>query len=400
MTILWLALLCLLAAGCQSSGPVRTVDRSDLTQIALEYRWPVPLTLPQGHRLDDIWLIDENLYALTDQNRLLAFDARQGLLLWSHDIAAPGSEVYMPVHVDDMTLPQDILNVIEMQNPARVENLRTFDATVVHSIDRLLVISRRDGRVIRDEEFDEINVETPATAPGTCDGQRFFFPATDGTYYSVVLASLVKEWRMSTEDIVYAPLKYWKGTLFIGDGDGYFAAINPERDSNRVIWERSLGSPILGSFVVDDRGCFVAAEFNRLYGYSLTGRRIDGYPVIFDGSLEEKEGVQHTSASLFVYARDDALHAVDIVRAQKRWSMPEGRFVVGSRDGDVYVIDKDNNLRIVDEIQGTIKAQLPMTGFVKYVRDARQDVIYAVSADSKIYCIQKLPRSAPPAPGL
>jgi outer membrane protein assembly factor BamB len=398
MTLMWLVLLCLIVAGCQQSGPVRTVDRSDLVQVALEYRWPVPLTLPQGHSLQDIWLIDENLYALTDRNTLVAFDARQGLLLWSHDIAAPGSEVYMPVHVDDMTLPREILNVVQMQDPSRVENLRTFDATVVHSIDRFLVISRRDGRILRDEEFDEINVETPATAAGSADGQRFFFPATDGTFYSVVLASLVKEWRMSTEDIVYAPLKYWKGTLFIGDGDGYFAAINPEPDDNRIIWERSLGSPILGSFVVDDRGCFIPTEFNRLYGFSITGRQLEGYPVIFDGTLETD--VQPTSTSLFQYAQGDALHAVDIVTGQKRWSMPEGRFVVGSRAGDVYVIDKDNNLRIVDEIQGTIKAQLPMTGFVQYVRDARQDVIYAVSADSKIYCIQKAPQAAPLAPGL
>jgi outer membrane protein assembly factor BamB len=387
--ILWFALLCLLASGCQDKASTVSVSKADLTAVSLEYRWATPVATPPGHRVRDIWLMDENLYILTDQNLLMAFDAVRGLPRWSRDIALGDNEVFQPIHVDDISLPKKILSVIEMQDLRSDVELVTFDAAIVHSIDRVLVLDRRNGKIYRDLEFSDLGISSVITERGAVSGNTFYYPATDGTYTAMGLDAVVRKWRSSTRGLVLVSFKSHNRTLYIGDGTGMFQAINTMRMEDRLIWQRDLETDIVGDFVVDDMGCFVPTQANRLYGLTPTGGLIDGYPVVFDGELVNP--VQTSSASLFVYATGDGLHCVNRVTGEKRWKIPEGRFVVASRQGDVFLIDKDNNLRIVDEVQGRNKATVPMTGFVKYAHAPAQELIYAVTADDRIYCIQKIP---------
>jgi outer membrane protein assembly factor BamB len=387
--ILWFALVALLTSGCQNESSLAPLSQTDLTAVSLEYRWATPLATPPGQSVGQIWLKDENLYVLTNENLLMCFDARRGLPLWSRQIAEADNEVFEPIHVDDMRLAQEPLSVVQMQEirPEGVEYV-LFDAVAVHSIDRVLVMDRRNGRIHRDIRLRELGIDTVATARGTVAADMFIYPGTDGTYLSIGLQAVVQNWRSSTRSLVYAGLESRNDMVYIGDGSGLLQAINVLRNDDRVLWQKDLETDIVADFLVDEMGCFVAIEDNRLYGFGLLGQMIDGYPVVFEGRLIDP--LRSSATSLYVFATDDALYAVDRLTGRKRWRMPEGRYALASRRGEVFVIDMDNHLRVVDEVQGLTRAMVPMTGFVKYVQAPQQPLIYAVTADSKIHCIQKI----------
>ena len=73
-------------------------------------------------------------------------------------------------------------------------------------------------------------------------------------------------------------------------------------------------------------------------------------------------------------------------------------------DHNAYVLGKGNYLQITDEILGTVKEQLPLSGFDLYVANTTTPSIYVGNHSGFIACIRLLsagyikPSDLPPPP--
>jgi outer membrane protein assembly factor BamB len=98
---------------------------------------------------------------------------------------------------------------------------------------------------------------------------------------------------------------------------------------------------------------------------------------------------QLSELTIFQYVRQDGLYAVNLANGKVRWKMPEGRKVVAIMKGTVYVLDKNKNLRMVNEITGKGDRYVPLSGFQHYAANVKAPAVYVATDDGEVFCIRK-----------
>jgi outer membrane protein assembly factor BamB len=196
-----------------------------------------------------------------------------------------------------------------------------------------------------------------------------------------------KAWAEGTGASISSALRFADATLYIGTEGGEFEAMDIT-SSRRFAWRRTMDGPISADFVVDNNQCFVPCEDMRLYALSA----ISGEDIwdAFITSGELLTPVQVSPGTIFQYAHDDRLYAIDRLTGTERWNMPDGRTILAVMEDNVYVLDKDNIMHVVDEETGEVSASMDMTGLDLLLSNSETPAIYAATADGRAFCFRAI----------
>ena len=376
----------MLLAGCKSSSVNEwdlIVAPSVLKAASLKYYWQCKVDLEDDEVVRKIWRLDENLYALTSANRLIAMDASVGGdYKWSYPVGNRAQTVFPPCHADEVTVPKTT-GIAELISPDQKNKTEPFNAVIINTVSYALLINRDTGELVRKLDFKFV-----ANTPGSSDSIHFYVAAVNGRYYAVRLSEGLYQWEMATSDVISARPVIFRDKLYVGSQDGKFYAINPFREKDRLVWANLTDAAISANFTVDSRGCFVGSQDYRLYAYdNLTGDELWKY--VTQGPL--REPVQVGSQTVFQYAWRDHFYAIDLARGAKRWKLPEGRKVLAcakiNKQPYAMVLTNNRQLLLVHEILGKTEKSFPMTGLDLFVPNAAKPVIYAATTDGKFVCI-------------
>ena len=58
-------------------------------------------------------------------------------------------------------------------------------------------------------------------------------------------------------------------------------------------------------------------------------------------------------------------------------------------DGEVYLLNENNTLLIIDEMLGTVKTSMPLTGWDLFVANTSTPAVYLASKSGNLACIRK-----------
>lgn len=222
--------LCLGAAGCAPPGKA-VLSEEVLAKAGLTIYWPLGgrSIFDEGESIKHLWLLDENLYCLTDTNRLIAIDAATGAPKWFQAVAEPGDSVFGPCHFDGMTLSAAPLTVAEIAGDKSVVLDAAFDAVLINSVRQILVMDRATGKIWR-----KIPLAFSAGSSGATDGSYYYVGSTHGQYYAFALNEALKAWAMQTGDMISAAIGYSDDHVFVASQDGYFYCTQTGRQGKRV----------------------------------------------------------------------------------------------------------------------------------------------------------------------
>lgn len=380
-----LALAAVLAAGCGGGSPRDEwagLVRPDVLKTAdLAYYWHATTPLNPGEQVVRLYRLDENLYLVTDQNRVFVRHAGTGALRWFEQIASPSETVFAPVHASDVSFPEQLVGVAGMTAAQKPLAEKPYDIVLFNTLTQLRVFRRDSGKEIRNVEL-----QPPAAAGAAADTEHAYIGSANGLYYAIRLAEAVKIWTLSVDGSIVIPPACFEQMIYAGSDNGTFNAARQGIPATRV-WTQNVGSPVTAPFFVDSRGCFVGSNDGRVHAYDgWKGTELWREPFVGKGPIYAP--VVAGANSLFVYVERDALYALDVATGRVRWSMPEGRRVLNIVGGSVYVLDRDNNLRVVDEMLGKAKTALPMTGLDVFARSTGQAGVYAATRDGRVFCIR------------
>jgi len=381
LSVVSLTVLAYLVAGCGEPTPP-PLHPAVLAKAGLQYYWQLPVTLDEGESIVYLEQIDENLYCLTDANRLIAVDAVKGMPKWSYVVGDRSATVFHPVHAKVRLAPRSG-GIREILEPVPARKLQPVDVVLINTLSYVLVIDRSTGELRRKIPFD-----FAANTTGACDGTYFYVGSTKGWYYAIRVNEAVKEWWHSANDMITAPIEYFQGAVYVADDTGTIIATRTAA-GGRKLWKQQLRGAVTARFHVDERGCFVASDDNRLYAFSLVdGRPLWKQPFVCEGPL--RDPVQVGENTIFLFARRDKFYAINLVTGKQRWALPEGRKALAVMDGEAYVLSADNEMLIVDEMLGTIRTALPLTGWELFAGNTTKPAIYLASRSGRLACIRKL----------
>jgi len=377
---------CLIPTGCGPQRLPQFVHEGVLRKANLGYYWDVKLPLEQGEKVRRMYLRDENLYCLTNDNRLWAIEAATGVIKWYARVADRDQTVFAPCHADNVVLPEKTSGIREIMGEQQQPPGEPFDAVLVNTLSKLLVYDRSNGRLKRQVQFD-----FPANTDGASDGELFYVGATNGWCHALLLREALGAWTIATRAILTAPVRYHGGHVYIGSNDGMLYAVQAGPSDN-IVWRKQLPEGVSTGFHVDDRGVFVPCDDNRIYALSaLTGQAI-WKPFITEGQL--RQPIQVSQLSIFQKAELDKFYALNIANGRLRWTRPSGRMVLAVIEGKVYLLDDDGTLEVVDEITGEVSASLPLAGMELFARNTTAPAIYVGDTQGQLFCIR--PRGVQP----
>ncbi len=375
-----LALLggCHFAGGPVSANTPGIVAPEVLAKASLKYYWQWQVRLGAGEKLQRIWRLDENLYALTNRNRLIAIDAARGEYKWDVDVARPGERVFGICHADNVKLPAigGIKIILDPPDPAL---LTPIDCVVVNTLTYMMLINRTTGETLRQHEFT-----FACNSPGASDGVYFFVGAASGRYHPVRLVDGLTPWVGGTKDMITAAPMWWKRVLYVASRDGRLYAVDPYKHTNRRIWTGKADGPLSTNFHADGEGVFIGSEDYNLYAYDpIEGMQLWVFPT--QGSL--RVPMQVGKRTIYQWADRDRFYAVNTKNGEKRWEMRDGRIAMAVIKPYAYILTWDRQLKIIHESTGKEEMVLPMNGLDLFVPNANKPVLYVATAEGRFACI-------------
>ncbi|MFW6146664.1 MAG: PQQ-binding-like beta-propeller repeat protein [Planctomycetota bacterium] len=364
---------CLLTAGCAGTDrDVQPFRTPSLSGTGLEYYWEAPIPTDADETVRRLWRLDEMVYCLTDRRRLIAMDARTGLVRWSYRIEQAPEPIFRPYHpAEPVSLP--------IRSPGKRE-VRTFDAVMINTLSRLVILDRADGSEIRD-----LTLTFTASTGGAADGENFYAGAVSGRYHAFDYDVGVDTWVLSTGAIIQAPPELHARNLYVASEDDKLYATRRGLRPKKV-WIATLGASVVAPFHVDNDGCYVAAEDGKIHAFDTFSGEPLWEPFACNARLTSP--IQAGPRALFQHAENNVLFAVDARTGRLLWKAPGGLRVLANMDGKVYVLDVDRKLRVYSEELGELQASVPVTGLDVFLANTTAPAIYAATAGGKLFCIR------------
>lgn len=349
----WVGLLALLLAG---SAPAAEdyLPSGPLHEAGLVKFWQLQLPLEPDQQILDLYLVDDQLYATTQDGYAFAVDAPTGALRWMCEVTHGGYRVTVPAHAGDRTI---------FVTPAMVLHFDRYFGTP---------ILRFDLRV-------------PAASPPASDGRRVFFGAINQRFYAYSGANEFERWRTVSYGTVSARATLAGGVLFFAGESGHVFACTPSNKTR--VWVRRPGGPVTADLVADENGVYVASRDNSLYLLDPVagGTR---WQARLSGPLYEPPAI--TKDVVYQYCPDDGVVAIStapIVQQDRiLWRMADGRRVLTSDDAHVYVLSTNDEIRAVRIADGTVTSVIPAIGFNKAVPVMGGKVIFLAANDGRLFC--------------
>jgi outer membrane protein assembly factor BamB len=328
------------------------VQANLLTERTLEHRglrvlWNLPLD-GSGVRYADI--DGEDLYVVTQANRIYAIQLRVGLTRWVTSL------------------------------PRRPDSSPGFnkDYVVISAGDIIRVIDKATGR---DRWRFETRVQ-PASRP-FCSASYFVYGCWTGEVAGFQFGDRHPTWRFRADARVFVRPMLVAGQAFAAADSGVLSGYNT---ATRIAGnDIKLGGRPVGMVASQDR-VFVgtdnfevvavrASDLGRVWSHASDGRVIAGPWLSENG---------HT---IYYAAGQDGFYALAAGNGRPRWKMANGVKPVGAHGDALFVLQNGGTLSYASATTGRIEWSEPIAPFVSAVENIREDVVVLIAPDGQIYAL-------------
>ena len=356
------AVVALLTAALPARAGSDFVPADQLEAAGLAKFWQLRLPLAAGQRLSDVYLVDDQLYACTQDGYVFVIHAYTGTLRWFTQITTGGYRLTRPVHIRDRVLFVTPMDVTQWD--------------------------RITGEPVR-----RTVLRFPAGSPPVSDGVRYFVGGINRRLYAFVPDFDFELWKTTTIGQITARPVVRNGRLYFASeaGDVYGCVAR----NKRGLWVYRTEGPVVADLVIDDNGLYVASLDRSLYllDPDTGGRR---WRARFESPLREPPVVYPDVA--YQYSFHDGLVAVNpgLILSDERffWKLPEGRRLLTRDAHFCYIQSRDGRVLVVRRDTGQIERSIDTPGLSLGIPVTREVVLYLAAPDGRLFCAR--PVGTPP----
>lgn len=377
-----------LVAGCEPQKPqaensgVDTestvgVAAESLGKLDLQILWQRDVPLAAKDSIVSIYCLGDTLILVSDYNGVYAVDAKTGNPKWAAPLTEGVENVYQPSRVKISLTPEPAGRGKESVDVSKL--LKNYDAILINSTTRLMLIDNATGDVLRD-----IPLNFLAANAAACNGQQAVVMSTFGALRQIDLLAGVCGYAETINQNSSVPMVFYEGLYFVGSQQGKISSYSVKKTVAKN-WEFDVQGAITTPFLVIDQGVFVASGDSRIYGLTpQKGERLWLPTRIygrFSGPLAAGENL------LFQYSMGSGLCAVSMDSGKLAWAQPKGMAILANFDDRAYILTNARRLMVVREKDGDVLGTATLKPFTKFAVNATQRGIYAATAEGNIICI-------------
>ena len=348
-----------LGAGAGADRPL--IDDAQLHKAGLFRFWQAKLPLPEGDTIDTGYLVDDQLYIVTNGGGLYALTARAGLIRWAEKLTERDYIIYRPTHID----------TVDDDGPV-----------VIPTTTRVFIMDRVTG--------SRLHAFTPSfgvNGPVVGADDKLFMGSADGRVYSLKLvawrpASPLQRWMVSAGGpVTAAPVLDDDGMLLFASRGG--EVFYCDAFDKTLRWSYRTGGAIDADPVMDDLGVYVASMDRSLYKiHRRTGRLLWRHRM--PQPLHEAPTL--IGGTIYQYGREQGLTAIDSETGDEKWHLEEGRTLIAHTVPGDFVFTDGRKILLVDHDNGSVKQTIEGADVSGVVINTRDTALYLLARDGRVLC--------------
>ncbi len=350
--------------GC--SGPRKTKDLFDPSQVqeASFYKyWQAQLPLVEGDRVEQCFVVDDNLYVTTQDGMIYALESEKGLLRWCRPFTKPDYTIYPPRH---------------LESPDGRGPLAIVTSNMLYIVDRY--------------SGEDILVADAPFSPGggaVGDATRLYYGSVDGHMYSLLWrhghgCEPLTRWVLATGSPVISTPVLLKSGLMIFTVEGGRVVATTAVDKGGV-WVFTTEGKILADPCVTTDSVYVASLDHSVYRIDLySGRQV--------WRLRTSHPLRATPVvagpNCYQFSKEFGLIAIDVATGKIRWQLEDAMQFLSSAGDRVTLLTRDGDYRIVDFMTGETVRTIFGPNQSVAATNIFGDAVYAAAPDGAVACIR------------
>lgn len=340
------------AESARLNPQIRPIVREQLNRSGLSVQWFANLPISATQSVDRIFVRDNNLFALTNDNYLYCLDVQQGVIKWAVSLASALPTCSTPFFYQDRVL---------FALGKEVVQVRLTDGQILQRLRLPFNISTAPAR--------------------TTD--RLFVGSDQNAFYCLRLSDGVPLWRSS------CPAEPTANVAIVGDNvyftckDGVLYVSLIER--RELVYSFQTYGRIPG-FAIEDNSCYIASTDTTLYAINAqTGRAIwDGY--LAGGVLSQPPVI--TSSSIYQPVEQMGLLCVNRANGSLRFQLNNGRCLLAEADSVIYTLTADNELTAMDARSGGKIISFYLQDFTIPAQNTQNSRIFLATENGAVIALQ------------
>ncbi|HDZ69252.1 MAG TPA: hypothetical protein ENH43_02410 [Phycisphaerales bacterium] len=378
--ILGLLFLCV-AAGCaaRNSGPGQRTASDELPQWLvspqllaagkLEILWQNELPMGEKESLEQLFILGNRIYALSDRNYMVSLNREKGNVIFSRFVARAG----FPVFGLGLYKPVQGAAVLSKVEGAGGNELFSLIGNKLVEINPEFGTERSVKRLL-----------ISATCPIARNSSYFYLGGVDRRMHVLRVGDKVQVFEVAAQnDSMITSIIADEDFVIFATDAGNVISITPDRP--RRLWQFDAAGGIVAPIVRDAESLFVAGKDTNVYRVNiLTGRLVWKYQTeaVLDRAPRITQGV------VYQYVRGKGLLAIDKESGDVLWLLAEGVDLLAEADGKAYVITNAGALVVMDNKRAKQLYSVNFAPVSRYTANVTDSKIYIADKAGRIACLK------------
>ncbi len=353
------------AASGKTSGTAQEgelVPSMLLRKAGLHQEWQIrlPIKTRQREGVDRLFILDQYLLILTNQNYLFCRNRADGSVRFEMQIAEKGLPVVDPLYID-----QRIFFIIGSQ---------------------LKVLDPASGMVLQTEELAEVGENRNASL---AKNDRFFYVAgVDRRVHAFRIqedGDSVKLFTATADnDSTITSLLATDDQVFFSTLAGNVVAMDADGPVN--IWQYNTSGAITAPLTLDEGSVYAGGHDTKLYRLSAATGKLQWETPFFAGDkILHAPGVGRTT--LYLRAGRSGLYGVSKQSGKDVWNIPGGESVLCESGDRAYVYAVPGVLYVMDNRTGKEVYSLNFSQVNRYTMNLGDARMYLADTRGRVACI-------------
>jgi hypothetical protein len=339
------------------------VSRELLKQAELEILWETKLPIKVGESLELLFIpfdcaqgrLGNRIYGLSSENYLVSINREKGNVIFSRSIAEAGFPVVgLGLYKDEL-----------------------FSVTG----NKLVEINPDTGM-----ERNAKRLEFGVTCPAARNKSYFYIAGSDKRLHTLRSEDKVQVFEAAAKsDSEITSVVADENSAVFATEAGDVISITPDR--SKQLWQFNAAGGIARPIVKDAESLFVASKDTNVYRLNAkTGKFVWKHQM---GAMLEK-GPQVTERTVYQYARDEGLSAIEKESGKLLWQLGDGVDLLAEADGKAYVITKTGTLVVMDNKKAKQLYSVDFAAVSRYASNTTDSKIYIADTRGRIACLQPI----------
>lgn len=326
-----------------------------LAHSQLEIVWRNKLPIRENESLEQLFILGNRIYALSDRNYIVSLNREDGNVIFSRPIGGVGLPVL------GLELYEDELFYIIGNKLVEIES-----ASGTKRSSRRLAVS--------------------AICPAARNSSYFYVAAADRRMHTLRASDKVQVFEVAAEnESRITSIAADEEFVVFGTDAGNVISITADRP--RRLWQFDAAGSIVEPMIKDAKSLFVASEDTNVYRVEITTGKLD-WKYAAGAVLEKSPRV--TQNVVYQYVRGRGLAAIDKENGELMWQLAEGVDLLAEAEEMAYVITNTGELVVMDNKKMRRLYSVNFAGVSRYTANTVDSKIYIADEAGRIACLKPI----------